>query len=163
MLLVCALGLACGPGGGATRPCTFTLSGAYTATQACDGTNPLVLGFITADSTNWLINAENDAFFANVTFSLPTSITATTYVGGLTGVPWCTATVSSKTAAFPGRSASSRPRVSTGTPQGSCSITFTSAVEDSSSSTRRFRVEGTANARVVADTDGSTVDVVVTF
>jgi hypothetical protein len=154
---------ACGPGGGSTRPCTFTLTGAYTATQACDGDSPVVLGLMTADSTNWLINAENDDFFASVQFSLPTAITATTYVGGATGLPWCTASVQSKAAAFPGRTASSRPRVSTGTTLGSCSITFTSAVEDSTSLTRRYVVQGTANAKVLNEGDGSSVDVVVTF
>jgi hypothetical protein len=154
----CAL-LACSSG--SARPCTVTLTGALTRSDTCTSKNTKVMGVKTATDLNWLAQFEDDTILSNIQFQLPRTVTATTYTGGA-DVPWCTATVTLKGGLA--RSASSRPGAS-GAPIGSCSITFTSAVEETSGSTVSYVVAGTARATVLnpTATDASTVDVTIAF
>ncbi|MFT3711533.1 MAG: hypothetical protein QM817_28185 [Archangium sp.] len=149
-------------GGGASRPCTFTLSGAVTASEACTSMNTKAMAIATASELNWLVSLDNAMVQANITFQLPKPLQAGTYTGGA-DTPWCTALVTTKDAMMKSRSATSRPQMGTGQPLGNCSITFTSVVEDSSKSTTSYVVGGSAQAHAINTGDGSSVDIAITF
>lgn len=147
-----------------TRPCTITLSGALTGSFACTGTNTRVMGLTTAAFTNWLVIGQNDAVEVNLNFNLPKMVSAMTYTGGPEEAPSCTASVLPKGGTSPGRTANSRATgAGSQPPFGSCSITFTSVVEDSSRSTTAFVVQGSARAKTINLGDLSTVDLDITF
>lgn len=147
-----------------SRPCTITLSGALTGSFACSSMNTKVMGLATADLNTWLVVGANDDVDASLNFRLPKMVSATTYVGGLDEAPSCNASVQPKRGTEPGRTAISRA-TGGGTlpPRGSCSITFTSVVEDSSRSTTSFVVQGSAKAKTINLGDMSTVDLDITF
>jgi hypothetical protein len=155
-----AVMMACG--GGASRPCTFAITGAVTANEACTSMNTKAMALVTASELNWLVSLDNDALQANITFNLPKPLQTGTYTGGTT-TPWCTANVTTKGATMISRTANSKPLGGSGQPLGSCTLTLTTVIEDSSKSTTSYIVGGTATAHTVNSSDGTSADITITF
>jgi hypothetical protein len=154
-----------GDGGGSGTPCTFTWSGAISGTTPCNpgSDNDKLLGVTTAATVGWLViqgpTAEHNISFG---FHLTKPPAAMTYPGTTMDGQFCTASLAPKAGPVGTWSASSKP-LSSGMPQGSCSITFTSLVDTSSSATSRYVVHGTATATLVKTSDMSMVTLNVTF
>ena len=91
------------------------------------------------------------------TFQLAKPVTAGTYEGAA-GDQFCTANVTNSD--FTGSWTVNSKSPAAGA---SCSITINSVVEDSSGTTSRFVVHGTATATLLKGTDPATVTMDVTF
>jgi hypothetical protein len=158
-------GTGAGGSGGATGgsagavPCTLTLTGAKTGTVDCtDNVSSEFIGVTTADTVSWAVGGDTADAKTNFSFHLAKPVTATTYVGTDADDQFCTASVTNSD--FTGTWTVNSKSPAAGA---SCSITIESVAEDSSGTTSRFVVHGTATATLVKGTDPATVQMDVTF
>lgn len=149
-----------GTGGSAGGvPCTLTISGAKTGTVDCtDNASSEFIGLVTADTVSWSVGGDTADAKTTFGFHLAKPVTAMTYVGTDADDLFCTASVTNSD--FTGTwSVNSKAPVA----GASCSITINSVVEDSSGTTSRFVVHGSATATLLKGTDPATVTMDVTF
>lgn len=155
-----------GSGGSATGgsagqvPCTLTVSGSVTGSADCTSSASSEAIAIGAEPEALIWNLSEDVADTKVNwaFHYPNPVEATTYQGGDPPAPTCTASVTSNDFVNIWNYDSSPA-----TAGGNCSMTITSAVDDSSNLTKRYVIHGSGTATVVKASDQSTVVLDVTF